>query len=87
MTRDPDWVACTDTLLGVARRMRNLLVAFLPFLPVIDEHGDLWGIVALRDVQRVIAGRAIPPMPRRPPPRKRLWRRSVWTTRSTRPGA
>jgi len=51
MTRDPDWVACTDTLLEVARRMRNLLVAFLP---VCDEHGDLRGIVALRDVQRVI---------------------------------
>ena len=52
MTRDPDRVACTDTLLEVARRMRNLLVAFLP---VCDEHGDLRGIVALRDVQRVIA--------------------------------
>ena len=51
MTRDPDRVACTDTLLEVARRMRNLLVAFLP---VCDEHGDLRGIVALRDVQRVI---------------------------------
>ena len=51
MTRDPDRVACTDTLLEVARRMRNLLVAFLP---VCDEHGDLWGIVALRDVHRVI---------------------------------
>ena len=52
MTRDPDRVARTDTLLEVARRMRNLLVAFLP---VCDEHGDLRGIVALRDVQRVIA--------------------------------
>ncbi len=51
MTRDPDRVSCTDTLLEVARRMRNLLVAFLP---VCDEHGDLRGIVALRDVQRVI---------------------------------
>jgi len=51
MTRDPDRVACTDTLLEVARRMQNLLVAFLP---VCDEHGDLRGIVALRDVHRVI---------------------------------
>jgi len=51
MTRDPDRVACTDTLQEVARRMRNLLVAFLP---VCDEHGDLRGIVALRDVQRVL---------------------------------
>ena len=51
MTRDPDRVACTDTLPEVARRMRSLLVAFLP---VCDEHGDLRGIVALRDVHRVI---------------------------------
>ena len=51
MTRDPDRVACTDSLREVARRMRNLLVAFLP---VCDEHGDLRGIVALRDVHRVI---------------------------------
>jgi hypothetical protein len=51
MTRDPDRVACGDTLLEVVRRMRSLLVAFLP---VCDEHGDLRGIVALRDVLRVI---------------------------------
>ena len=53
MTRDPDRVAGSDTLLEVAGRMRTLLVAFLP---VCDQHGDLQGIIALRDLQRVIRG-------------------------------
>ena len=51
MTRDPDRVAGSDTLMEVAGRMRTLLVAFLP---VCDRHGDLQGILALRDLQRVI---------------------------------
>lgn len=49
MTRDPDRVECGDTLVEVARRMRNLLVAFLP---VCDERGDLQGVIALRDLLR-----------------------------------
>jgi CBS domain-containing protein len=51
MTRDPDRVACGDTLMEVAGMMRSLLVAFLP---VCDEHGDLHGIIALRDLHRVL---------------------------------
>jgi len=47
MTPNPDRVAHTDTLHEVARRMRNLLVAFLP---VCDEHGDLCGIIAYRHI-------------------------------------
>jgi CBS domain-containing protein len=50
MTRDPDRVACGDTLLEVAGRMRKLLVAFLP---VCDRNGDLQGIIALRDLPGV----------------------------------
>jgi len=53
MTRDPDRVAGSDTLLEVAGRMRTLLVAFLP---VCDQHGDLQGIIALRDLQRAVRG-------------------------------
>lgn len=49
MTRDPDRVACSDTLVEVARRMRNLLVAFLP---VCYQHGDLQGVIALRDLKQ-----------------------------------
>ena len=33
--------------------MRTLLVAFLP---VCDQHGDLQGIIALRDLQRAVRG-------------------------------
>ena len=51
MTRDPDRVAGGDTLLDVAGRMRDLLVAFLP---VCDRHGHLQGIIALQDLHRVI---------------------------------
>ena len=53
MTRDPDRVACGDTLTQVAGRMRNLLVAFLP---VCDRNGDLQGIIALRDLPGVDQG-------------------------------
>jgi len=53
MTRDPDRVAGSDTLVEVAGRMRTLLVAFLP---VCDQHGDLQGIIALRDLQRAVRG-------------------------------
>ena len=53
MTRDPDRVAGSDTLMEVASRMRTLLVAFLP---VCDQHDDLQGIIALGDLQRVIRG-------------------------------
>ena len=51
MVRDPDRVACSDTLMEVAGRMRSLLVAFLP---VVHENGDLHGIIGLRDLQRVV---------------------------------
>ena len=51
MTRDPDRVAGSDTLREVAGIMRSLLVAFLP---VCDERGDLQGIIALRDLHRVL---------------------------------
>ena len=51
MTRDPDRVAGGDTLLDVAGRMRDLLVAFLP---VCDRHGLLQRIIALQDLHRVI---------------------------------
>lgn len=52
MTRDPDRVAGGDTLLDVAGRMRDLLVAFLP---VCDRDGLLPGIIALQeDLHRVI---------------------------------
>ena len=47
MTADPDRVAHTDTLHEVARRMRALLVAFLP---VCDEDGELCGIIAYRHI-------------------------------------
>jgi len=58
MTRDPDRVACGDTLMEVAGMMRSLLVAFLP---VCDEHGVLQGIIALRDLHRVLRpGRPTP---------------------------
>ena len=53
MTRNPDRVAGSDTLMEVAGRMRTLLVAFLP---VCDQHGDLQGIIALRDLQRAVRG-------------------------------
>jgi CBS domain-containing protein len=51
MTRDPDRVACGDTLMEVGGMMRSLLAAFLP---VCDEHGDLHGIIALRDLHHVL---------------------------------
>jgi len=51
MTRDPDRVACGDTLMEVAGMMRSLLAAFLP---VCDEHGDLHGIIALQDLHHVL---------------------------------
>jgi len=51
MTRDPDRVACSDTLMEVAGMMRSLLAAFLP---VCDEHGDLHGIIALQDLHHVL---------------------------------
>ena len=38
-------------LMEVAGMMRSLLMAFLP---VCDEHGDLHGIMALRDLHRVL---------------------------------
>jgi CBS domain-containing protein len=53
MTRDPDRVAGSDSLLEVAGRMRSLLVAFLP---VCDPGGDLQGIIALRDLPCVVRG-------------------------------
>jgi CBS domain-containing protein len=53
MTRDPDRVAGSDSLIEVAGRMRSLLVAFLP---VCDPDGDLQGIIALRDLPRVVRG-------------------------------
>ena len=55
MTCDPDRVAASDTLLEVASRMRSLLVAFLP---VCDPDGALRGIIALRDLHRVVRGEA-----------------------------
>jgi len=51
MTRDPDRVACGDTLMEVAGMMRSLVVAFLP---VCDERGDLQGIIALRDLHHAL---------------------------------
>jgi CBS domain-containing protein len=54
MTGDPEPVACSDTLVEVAGRMRSLLVAFLP---VCDQNGDLHGIISLRDVHRALRGR------------------------------
>ena len=58
MTRDPDRVACGDTLMEVAGMMRSLLAAFLP---VCDEQGDLQGIIALRDLHHVLRpGRPTP---------------------------
>jgi CBS domain-containing protein len=53
MTRNPDRVAHTDTVNEVDRRMRNLLVAFLP---VCGERDELHGIIALTDLQRVVGG-------------------------------
>ena len=53
MNRDPDRVAGSDSLLEVAYTMRSLLVAFLP---VCDPDGDLQGIIALRDLPRVVRG-------------------------------
>ena len=53
MTRDPDRVAGSDSLIEVAGRMRSLLVAFLP---VCDPGGDLQGIIAMRDLPRVVRG-------------------------------
>ena len=51
MTVNPERVACGDSLSEVARVMRSLLVAFLP---VCDENGDLYGIIALRDLHRAV---------------------------------
>ena len=51
MTRDPDRVACGDTLMEVAGMMRSLLVAFLP---VCDDHGDLHGIIGWQDLHHVL---------------------------------
>jgi len=53
MTRDPDRVAGSDSLLEVAYTMRSLLVAFLP---VRDQEGALQGIIALRDLPLVVRG-------------------------------
>lgn len=53
MTRNPDRVAPTDTLHEVDRKMRDLLVAFLP---VCGEHDELHGIIALTDLQRDVGG-------------------------------
>ena len=53
MTRDPDRVAGSDSLLEVAYTMRSLLVAFLP---VCDQDSDLQGIIALRDLPRAVRG-------------------------------
>jgi len=53
MTGDPEPVACSDSLVEVAGRMRSLLVAFLP---VCDQNGDLHGIICLRDVHRALRG-------------------------------
>ncbi|HYN72541.1 MAG TPA: CBS domain-containing protein [Nakamurella sp.] len=53
MTRDPDRVAGSDSLLEVAYTMQSLLVAFLP---VCDQDGALLGIIALRDLPRVVRG-------------------------------
>lgn len=53
MTRDPDRVAGSDSLIEVAYTMRSLLVAFLP---VCDQDGDLQGIIALGDLPRVVHG-------------------------------
>ncbi|HEY5116973.1 MAG TPA: CBS domain-containing protein [Nakamurella sp.] len=50
MTRDPDRVAGSDSLVEVAGRMRSLLVAFLP---VCEPDGDLQGIIEPRDLPRV----------------------------------
>jgi len=44
MTRDPDRVTGSDSLIEVAYTMRSLLVAFLP---VCDQDGDLQGIIAV----------------------------------------
>ena len=53
MTRDPDRVAGSDSLLEVAYTMRSLLVAFLP---VCDQDGALQGIIALQGLPRVVRG-------------------------------
>ena len=53
MTPMPDRVATTDTLDEVARRMRELLVAFLP---VCDEYDELHGIITLHDVRASVGG-------------------------------
>jgi len=53
LTRDPDRVAGSDSLLEVAYTMRSLLVAFPP---VCDQEGALQGIIALRDLPRVVRG-------------------------------
>jgi CBS domain-containing protein len=53
MTRDPDRVAGSDSLIEVAYTMRSLLVAFMP---VCDQDGNLLGLIALRDLPRVVRG-------------------------------
>ena len=53
MTRDPDRVAGSDSLLEVAYTMRSLPVAFLP---VCDQDGALQGIIALQGLPRVVRG-------------------------------
>ncbi len=53
MITKPDRVSTTDSLDEVARRMRELLVAFLP---VCDEHDELRGIITLADVRPTIGG-------------------------------
>ena len=53
MTHKPDRVAHTDTLNEVARKMRDLMVAFLP---VCGEHDELRGVIALKDLQPLVDG-------------------------------
>ena len=53
MNCQPDRVAHTDTLTEVLRRMRHLLVAFLP---VCGERDELHGIIALHDLRPAIEG-------------------------------
>ena len=53
MTRDPDRVAGSDSLLEVAYTMRSLRVALLP---VCDQDGALQGIIALQGLPRVVRG-------------------------------
>jgi len=79
MTRDPDRVAGSDSLLEVAYTMRSLRVALLP---VCDQDGALQGIIALQGLPRVVRG-ADPAGVTRPRSRSRL-SPSEWMTPSIR---